>query len=105
MNSLRLRKNSIWSVYRLNIALSTKNSANRLSNAPSMDLLLTSVILGSSTRPVPTPRLDQVVARVVLNESEIAVGLGRRCSGRPQHPTWRHRDDRFVRAAVPACSR
>ena len=42
-----------------------------------------SVILGPAMRPNPTTRLDQVVARIMLNGKEIAVGTGDAVLGNP----------------------
>ena len=46
-------------------------------------VLPTLVTLGSLMRPDPTARLDQVIARVMLNDSEIAVGTGDAVLGNP----------------------
>ena len=48
-----------------------------------------SVILGSPLRPGPTARLDQVVARITLNDKEIAEGTGDAVLGNPLNSvTW-----------------
>ena len=80
-----------------------------------------SVILGSPMRPDPSMHLDQVIARVNVERQRDRrrhrrrrprqpAQLGRMARAqahgvRPRHPSRRHRNDGFVRAAVPAGAR